>query len=296
MNKRIIILTAAAGLALSACSSTATVQPPQISQQTKSAALIGAGVGALGGVVLSATTSVGVLPAVLIGAGVGAGVGAGWSMYQERVGGGPRPTTTSNANTGATTQTTDNQSVYVPGNDPFSTDPTATQSSYETNATTYYEDPAGPYGEDDAARYISADVPPPYPGGAPYPGGTAYTGEPPAYTGAPAPYYGPPQPAYGPPQQAFGPPPTFGPPQQAFGPPGPKFNPNYGANQSDLVPRIHAGLARLGYEAGPAQNIDPGRFSNVIRRYQDDHSLSPDGRISVELMRHVEAESGRGSL
>ena len=57
---------------------------------------------------------------------------------------------------------------------------------------------------------------------------------------------------------------------------------------SAAVSRAQSGLARLGYDPGPADGIMGPRTETAIRAYQSDHGLLVDGRPTLELAQHIE--------
>ena len=58
--------------------------------------------------------------------------------------------------------------------------------------------------------------------------------------------------------------------------------------QSGVVTRVQSGLARLGYNPGPADGVMGPQTSEAIREYQNDHGLLTDGRATVQLAEHIE--------
>jgi hypothetical protein len=56
------------------------------------------------------------------------------------------------------------------------------------------------------------------------------------------------------------------------------------------VSRVQAGLARLGYDPGPADGTMGPQTQTAIRTYQRDHSLLVDGRPTRELAQHIEQQ------
>ncbi len=61
---------------------------------------------------------------------------------------------------------------------------------------------------------------------------------------------------------------------------------------STVTQDIQRGLAGLGYTPGPADGINGPRTQAAIRAYQADHGLLTDGRPSIELASHIEAQGG----
>ena len=59
------------------------------------------------------------------------------------------------------------------------------------------------------------------------------------------------------------------------------------------VRSIQQGLARLGYEPGPADGVMGPRTRDAVRRYQADRKLLVDGNPSPELAQHLSDEVQR---
>jgi peptidoglycan hydrolase-like protein with peptidoglycan-binding domain len=57
------------------------------------------------------------------------------------------------------------------------------------------------------------------------------------------------------------------------------------------VRTIQSGLARLGYDPGPADGVAGPRTRDAVRRYQQDRKLVVDGALSPALARHIDAEA-----
>jgi peptidoglycan hydrolase-like protein with peptidoglycan-binding domain len=55
------------------------------------------------------------------------------------------------------------------------------------------------------------------------------------------------------------------------------------------VASVQSGLARLGYDPGPADGIAGPRTREAVRRYQQDRRLLVDGAITPALAEHVRA-------
>ncbi len=60
--------------------------------------------------------------------------------------------------------------------------------------------------------------------------------------------------------------------------------------EQELVRFIQDALRRLRYEPGPIDGKLGSRTAAAIRVYQRDFNLSPDGRPSVELFRHLRGQ------
>jgi hypothetical protein len=60
--------------------------------------------------------------------------------------------------------------------------------------------------------------------------------------------------------------------------------------KQELVRFIQNALRRLRYEPGPIDGKLGSRTASAIRAYQRDFNLSPDGRPSVELFRHLRGQ------
>lgn len=63
------------------------------------------------------------------------------------------------------------------------------------------------------------------------------------------------------------------------------------ANRAAVI-RVQAGLAKLGYDPGPADGIWGPKTETAIRAYQRDNSLLVDGRPSQELAAHIDRRLG----
>ncbi len=61
-----------------------------------------------------------------------------------------------------------------------------------------------------------------------------------------------------------------------------------------LVQGIQRGLTRLGYDPGTADGRTGPKTRLAIARYQKDHKLLVDRRVSAELLRHIETQTGSG--
>lgn len=61
-----------------------------------------------------------------------------------------------------------------------------------------------------------------------------------------------------------------------------------------LVQGIQQGLTRLGYDPGAADGRTGPKTHLAIARYQKDHKLLIDRRVSPELLRHIEAQTDNG--
>ena len=57
---------------------------------------------------------------------------------------------------------------------------------------------------------------------------------------------------------------------------------------STAVSRVQSGLARRGYDPGPADGVMGPQTETAIRDYQRDHGLLVDGRPTLELAQHIE--------
>ena len=70
-----------------------------------------------------------------------------------------------------------------------------------------------------------------------------------------------------------------------------------GAQQSEsgTVMYVQQSLADLGYEAGPADGVMGPSTASSVRRYQGDHGLLVDGRVTPELATHIEAQVAQRS-
>lgn len=62
------------------------------------------------------------------------------------------------------------------------------------------------------------------------------------------------------------------------------------AGGSELVTRVQVGLIQRGYDPGPADGLMGPRTADAIRAYQTDNALASDGRPTLALARHIEAQ------
>lgn len=67
---------------------------------------------------------------------------------------------------------------------------------------------------------------------------------------------------------------------------------NYAGNAAGngKVTAVQEGLARLGYDPGPADGEYGPRTQRAIKRYQADHGLLTDGLVSDQLASHVRGQ------
>ena len=65
-----------------------------------------------------------------------------------------------------------------------------------------------------------------------------------------------------------------------------------GATRSNMVAATQANLARLGYRPGPIDGRYGPRTRDAIRRYQRDHKMQIDGKLSGQLALEVEGRAG----
>ncbi len=326
--------------------------------QTRRAAVIGGGAGALGGLTIGAVSGIGILTGTIVGAGVGAGAGAiyanrdrlGQTLSSKNDNGNTSATSDGNTASGLTeaSRTAARRSAFAntapQGTAPLNTASAAPQPIPQRATAAVAQAPA-PQTFQQAApplppqTYIQPTqagtfapapsyVPPGQQSSAPnYAAGGLYAPQP-GYIppGAPlqiAPEYaqqGYPQQGYV--QQGYAPPQGYNPvpaptpqyTQQAYLPPTPLYNqPTYpqtapqtafnapvtttdlGGGFSESVSRVQAGLARLGYDSGPANRIQPDLLEGAVRKYQRDNSLPVTGRIDDTLVRRIDEQSGRSS-
>lgn len=59
---------------------------------------------------------------------------------------------------------------------------------------------------------------------------------------------------------------------------------------SAAITRVQVGLAKLGYDPGSADGVLGAKTTTAIKQYQSDHKLLVDGRPTVELAKHIEAQ------
>jgi hypothetical protein len=59
--------------------------------------------------------------------------------------------------------------------------------------------------------------------------------------------------------------------------------------------RLQARLAKLGYQSGRPDGVIGAKTKKAIRRYQSAHSLPVNGKISLQLLEHLEANADDGS-
>ena len=64
------------------------------------------------------------------------------------------------------------------------------------------------------------------------------------------------------------------------------------ASGDSTVRSVQAGLANLGYAPGPIDGKDGPQTQAAVRRYQADHGLLADGRVTPELAAHINARKG----
>ena len=264
LRKTAIVGVAAVTLLLSGCDAT-----------TRRYAAIGAGIGAAGGLILGATTSVGIVPGTLIGAGVGAGAGAIYAnrgRLAQAAGGSDGDTQSSSATTsaGATSASRSAAQRSVFANTAEQDTGTPTQTSTVSEPTQVAAAPA-------QQTY------------APPPQQTYIPPAPQTYAPAPAPYdYE--VTTYGSPNRPYGAPAPYG----GQAPRGPStYGPDYGRYPSltETVARTQTGLALLGYNPGPANNVRGDLLENSIRQYQRDYRLRVDGLVTADLARHIESQT-----
>jgi hypothetical protein len=62
-------------------------------------------------------------------------------------------------------------------------------------------------------------------------------------------------------------------------------------SQADAVRKVQRSLAALGYEPGPVDGEAGPGTEKAIRRYQADHGLRVDGKVSAKLVAHLEGKS-----
>lgn len=294
--------------------------------QTRRAAIIGGGAGALGGLAVGAATGVGILGGTIIGAGIGAGAGAiyanrgrlGQTLNSARSSGSDDPSDTATAS-GLTesSRTAARRSAFA------NTAPQGTAAPIVQNApvavaqapaptpiyrpvaptpTQAYFPPAQAGGYAPPPSYIpqgqQAPVPAYAAGGlyAPQPGYVAPGAPLPLTAGAvPLGYAVAPTPVY---------------PQQAYQQPAPLYTqPNFsqtasaapftttglGGGFADTISRAQSGLARLGYDPGPANRIQPALLEAAVRKYQGDNSMPVTGQIDEALVRRIDEQSGRSA-
>jgi peptidoglycan hydrolase-like protein with peptidoglycan-binding domain len=66
-------------------------------------------------------------------------------------------------------------------------------------------------------------------------------------------------------------------------------------SHADNVRKVQRSLAALGYEPGPVDGEAGPGTEKAIRRYQADHGLRVDGRVTEKLVAHLEGKSRRQS-
>ncbi len=62
------------------------------------------------------------------------------------------------------------------------------------------------------------------------------------------------------------------------------------------VKRLQGRLASLGYRSGPADGIIGLKTAKAIKRYQSAHSLPVTGKISLQFLEHLEANTASGGM
>jgi hypothetical protein len=63
--------------------------------------------------------------------------------------------------------------------------------------------------------------------------------------------------------------------------------------QSEIVRKVQQNLAALGYEPGVPDGAVGSKTEKAVRRYQSDHGLKVDGKVTVKLLAHLEGK-GKG--
>lgn len=72
-----------------------------------------------------------------------------------------------------------------------------------------------------------------------------------------------------------------------FGPSAPQVATSGASGHSPRVAEMQSNLARLGYDPGPVDGLFGPRTSAAIREFQQDHGLTPDGRLTQDVAVHV---------
>jgi len=62
-------------------------------------------------------------------------------------------------------------------------------------------------------------------------------------------------------------------------------------SHADAVKKVQRSLAALGYEPGPVDGEAGPGTEKAIRRYQADHGLRVDGKVTERLVAHLEGKS-----
>ena len=64
--------------------------------------------------------------------------------------------------------------------------------------------------------------------------------------------------------------------------------------EAELVAKVQSLLTTLGFDPGPADGAMRHRTAQAIRDYQEKLGLAVDGRVSEELLGHLEKVTGAG--
>jgi peptidoglycan hydrolase-like protein with peptidoglycan-binding domain len=59
---------------------------------------------------------------------------------------------------------------------------------------------------------------------------------------------------------------------------------------TEVVRKVQQNLAALGYEPGVADGAVGGKTEKAVRRYQADHGLKVDGKVTEKLLAHLEGK------
>lgn len=71
-------------------------------------------------------------------------------------------------------------------------------------------------------------------------------------------------------------------------------SPQASAEVSQLTKDVQYGLARLGYDPGPADGVLGARTRTAIREYQERSNLPVDGNVTQDLLLHIRSDLKEG--